>query len=88
MLGRQEWPPLAPRATFGGPVTFSYVGYIWAISGCACFTFFLVGIALVLHLIGRRTDRGAPTPSVESVPLRGRAEPPDGRGPDPDGDAS
>jgi len=66
-------------------MTFGYVGYIWAMLGCAIFGIVVGGCAFVLYAIGRRGRGGAsgPSHSVESLPLRVR-EP----GPPPPSDAA
>lgn len=49
-------------------MTFGYVGYVWALLGCSCLFAFVGGTAIVLHVVGRRMERGRAR--VEQVPLR------------------
>lgn len=54
-------------------MTFSYVGYIWALFGCSFLMIFVGGVALTLHLIGKRLDRNRPRAIVESLSPSERA---------------
>lgn len=60
-------------------MTFGYLGYIWALLGCAIFGVVVGGSALFLYAIARRGEgAGGPTHSVEEVPLPPRAPKPPG----------
>ncbi|MFO0684120.1 MAG: hypothetical protein U0234_18855 [Sandaracinus sp.] len=50
-------------------MTFGYIGYIWAMSGCCVLGGVFGGGAAVLYAYGRRLDRqrGAPAVTVERV---------------------
>ncbi len=50
-------------------MTFGYIGYIWALSGCCVLGAVFGGGAAVLYAYGRRLDRqrGAPSVTVERV---------------------
>ena len=54
-------------------MTFSYVGYIWALFGCSFLMIFVGGVALTLHVIGKRLDRNRPRTVVESLSPSSRA---------------
>jgi hypothetical protein len=61
-------------------MTFGYIGYIWAIVGCASLFLLVLGSAAALHAVGRRLDRrGASRAHVQSLPVaernRGGREP-------------
>ncbi len=55
-------------------MTFGYIGYIWAMLGCAIFAIVVGSCALVLYAIGRRARGGTsgPSHSVQSLPVRVR----------------
>lgn len=58
--------------TDSAAVTFGYVGYVWAILGCASIALFLGTIGATLYVLGRRAERRAPRTVVESLtPARG-----------------
>lgn len=60
------------------PMTFGYVGYVWALIGCSFVMLFLGGIALVLYAIGKRTERGgARRGVVDEITLSPRESRPD-----------
>lgn len=60
-------------------MTFGYLGYIWAMLGCALFGGILFGSALFLYGLARRgrADGSEPSTVVESVALREPPRPPD-----------
>ncbi len=60
-------------------MTFGYLGYIWAIFGCALFSMVIGGSAVFLYAIGRRGRRAAqePTITVETLPVRPTRRPDD-----------
>lgn len=53
--------------TDSAAVTFGYVGYVWAILGCSSVALLLGVIGATLYVIGKRRERGAPRPVVESL---------------------
>jgi hypothetical protein len=53
----------------GRLVTFSYLGYLWALIGCFLLVFVVGGTGLVLYAIGRRREPHEPRVIVESVPI-------------------
>lgn len=55
-------------------MTFGYLGYIWAMLGCAIFSIVVGGSAVFLYAVARRARGGAdePTHTVDSLPVRPR----------------
>lgn len=45
-------------------MTFGYIGYIWALLGCACFGMVFGGSAVLLYGIARRDRAARPEPKV------------------------
>ena len=64
--------------TDSAAVTFGYVGYVWAILGCASVTLFVSVIGATLYVIGKRAERRAPRTVVESLSPAARAANPTG----------
>ena len=62
-------------------MTFGYIGYIWAILGCALFSLLLLASAAFLYALSRRGGPSRITHSVEELPVRA-APPADGNGPE------
>lgn len=58
-----------------GPMTFGYIGYIWALLGCGSVALLFCGSAVVLYGWARRTRGLSSQPSVrvDSVPLPPRS---------------
>ncbi|AKF07987.1 hypothetical protein [Sandaracinus amylolyticus] len=48
-------------------MTFGYVGYVWAILGCASVVLFLSAIGIGLYVIGKRAERRGPRTVVRSL---------------------